>query len=64
MAGSDMSGTEAAGNLMTTEAFLADVWKRLPAVRPGELPHFEVLLRTRTVEATSSGFEIVALHPH
>jgi hypothetical protein len=64
LAGSDMSGTEAAGNLMTTEAFLADVWRRLPPVRDGELPHFEVLLRTRTVEATSSGFEIVALHPH
>jgi hypothetical protein len=64
MAGTDMSSTEAAGNLLTTESFLADLIQRLPQVQRGQAPRFEALLRTRRVENANRGFEIIALHPH
>jgi len=64
LAGSDMTSTEAAGNLLTTESFLADLLRRLPAPKTSSAPHFEALLRTTRVESSNRGFEIVALHPH
>lgn len=64
LAGSDMTSTEAAGSLLTTESFLADLLQRLPAAQASGAPHFEALLRTTRVESSNRGFEIVALHPH
>lgn len=64
LAGTDMSGTEAAGTLLTTESFLADLLGRLPRGPTGAIPHFEVLLKTRQVENTNHGFRIAALHVH
>ncbi len=64
LAGTDMSSTEAAGNLLTTDSFMADLARRLPAARNGQPPRFEALLRTTRVENANRGFEIIALHPH
>ncbi|MEP7364153.1 MAG: hypothetical protein ABI972_12930 [Acidobacteriota bacterium] len=64
LAGTDMSSTEAAGNLLTTESFLSDLMRRLPAGQGAQLPRFEALLRTTRVESMNRGFEIIALHPH
>jgi hypothetical protein len=64
LAGTDMSSTEAAGNLLTTESFIADLVRRLPASQNGRPPRFEALLRTTRVENANRGFEIIALHPH
>ncbi len=64
LGGTDMSSTEAAGNLLTTESFLGELLSRLPRRAGGALPHFEVLLKTQQVENTNRGFEILALHLH
>lgn len=64
LGGTDMSSTEAAGNLLTTERFLVDLVRRLPAKDWNKLPYFEALLRTWHVDSTNRDFEIVALHPH
>lgn len=64
LAGTDMTSTEAAGNLITNESFLSELLQRLPAGKGPNPPHFEALLRTTRVESSNRGFEIVALHPH
>ena len=64
LAGTDMSSTEAAGNLLTTESFIADLLRRLPPAQSGQPPRFEALLRTTRVENANRGFEVIALHPH
>ena len=64
LSGQEMSGTEAAGNIFTTERLLKPLLDRLPPSREGALPHFEALLRTRHLEYTSEGFDVLALHVH
>lgn len=64
LGGSDMSSTEAAGDLLTTEAFMADLLRRLPKSKSSHPPYFEALLKTRQVEGTNRGFQIISLHPH
>ena len=64
LAGTDMTSTEAAGNLMTTEGFLSDLMRRLPAAQSSQPPRFEALLRTTRVDSTNRGFEIIAFHAH
>ncbi|MBS1825840.1 MAG: hypothetical protein JST93_11005 [Acidobacteria bacterium] len=64
LGGTDMSGTEAAGMVLTTETFLEELLRRLPRQPDGSLPHFEVLLKTKQVESTNRGYQIVALHLH
>jgi hypothetical protein len=64
LSGQEMSGTEAAANLVTTESGLQSILSRLPPSAAGKVPHFEVLLRVRQVEYTTQGFEIVAVHGH
>lgn len=64
LSGQEMSGTEAAGNLVTSETFLKDLLGRLPPLESTRLPYFEVLLKTRHIEYTTSGFEILAIHSH
>lgn len=63
LSGQEMSGTEAAANLVTTEALLREVLDRLPEERDG-VPRFEVLLKIKQVENTMQGYEILAIHPH
>ena len=63
LSGQEMSGTEAAANLVTTERLIQDVLTRLP-YHAGTLPHFEVLLRVRHVEYTMQGYDILAVHAH
>lgn len=63
LAGAEMSGTEAAGKLVTSEAFFDDLWRRLPRSE-GRPPYFEAVLRTRNVEMTNASFQVVALHAH
>jgi hypothetical protein len=64
LSGQEVSGTEAAGNLLTTEALLQKLMDRLPQKPEGELPYFEALLHTRHMDYTSQGFELLALHLH
>jgi hypothetical protein len=63
LSGQEMSGTEAAANLMTTDRLLQEILARLPRSGPG-VPHFEALLRVKHVEYTMQGYEILAVHPH
>ncbi len=63
LSGQEMSGTEAAANLVTTEASLREVLRRLP-VREGGIPYFEALLKVKHVEYTTQGFEVLAVHAH
>lgn len=64
LSGQEMSGTEAAGNIFTTERLLKPLLDRLPPPRDGQAPHFEALLRTRHLEYTSEGFDVLAMHVH
>lgn len=61
--GQEMSGTEAAANLVTTEASLRDLLNRLPPARNG-VPYFEALLKVKHVEYTTQSYEIIAIHTH
>lgn len=63
LSGQEMSGTEAAANLVTTERLFQDVLARLTP-NAGGVPHFEVLLRVKHVEYTMRGYEILAVHAH
>jgi hypothetical protein len=64
LAGSEMSGTEMAGSIVTTEALIAEMLGRFATQRDGSIPFFEALLKIRYVEHTARGFEILALHIH
>ncbi len=61
--GQEMSGTEAAANLVTTETSLRDLVNRLPPARNG-VPYFEALLKVKHVEYTTQSYEIIAIHTH
>lgn len=63
LSGQEMSGTEAAANLVTTDQLFQEVLAKLPATGSG-VPHFEALLRVKHVEYTMQGYEILAVHPH
>jgi hypothetical protein len=63
LSGQEMSGTEAAANLVTTERLLQDVLSQIPR-DPGKVPHFEVLLRVKHVEYTMQGYDVLAVHAH
>ncbi|MBI4906936.1 MAG: hypothetical protein HY820_25130 [Acidobacteria bacterium] len=63
LSGQEMSGTEAAATLVTTDRLFQEVLAKLP---PGDggVPYFEALLRVKHVEYTMQGYEILAVHPH
>jgi hypothetical protein len=63
LSGQEMSGTEAAANLVTTDVLFREVLNRLPE-QQGRIPYFEALLKVKHVEFTTQGFEILAVHPH
>ncbi|HEU0120531.1 MAG TPA: hypothetical protein VFQ91_08405 [Bryobacteraceae bacterium] len=63
LSGQEMSGTEAAANLVTTDRLFQEVLAKLPP-DDGGVPHFEALLRVKHVEYTTQGYEILAVHRH
>lgn len=63
LSGQEMSGTEAAANLMTTEGFLEQLLAKLPQSGDG-IPRFEALLSVQHVEYTTRSFEVLAIHVH
>lgn len=63
LSGQEMSGTEAAANLVTTDRLFQEVLAKLPPA-DGALPHFEALLRVKHVEYTMQSYEILAVHAH
>jgi hypothetical protein len=63
LSGQEMSGTEAAANLVTTDRLFKEVLAKLPS-GDGGLPHFEALLRVKHVEYTMQSYEILAVHAH
>jgi len=62
LSGQEMSGTEAAANLVTTDRLFQEVLAKLPS--GNGVPYFEALLRVKHVEYTMQGYEILAVHPH
>lgn len=66
LCGQEISGTEAAANMVTTDRLLGAVLDRLPASArsSGGVPRFEVLLRVKHVEYTTQGYDILAVHVH
>lgn len=63
LSGQEMSGTEAAANLVTTDRLFQEVLAKLPKTS-GAIPHFEALLRVKHVEYALQSFEILAVHQH
>jgi hypothetical protein len=63
LSGQEMSGTEAAANLVTTDRLFQEVLAKLPQ-KGEEVPHFEALLRVKHVEYTMQSYEILAVHSH
>ncbi len=63
LSGQEMSGTEAAANLITTDKLFQDLLHRLPPANNG-VPYFEALLKVKHVEYTTQGYEVLAIHPH
>src|SRR5262249_8515128 len=63
LSGQEMSGTEAAANLVTTDRLFQEVLAKLPP-QTGALPRFEALLRVKHVEYTMQSYEILAVHGH
>ncbi len=59
--GTTGQGTEAAGEYMTNAATNARLMRMVRERNGGELPFFEVLLRSRTVEGIAQDAEVVAL---
>lgn len=64
LSGQEMSGTEAAANLVTTDRLFQEVLAKLPAPSATTVPHFEALLKVKHIEYTLQSFEILAVHPH
>jgi hypothetical protein len=60
VAGTEMEGTEAGGEFMTSERWLAHLRQRLQPAGTDVFPYFEVLLKNSKVGGTSRGFEVVA----
>ncbi|MBN9658551.1 MAG: hypothetical protein J0H49_10260 [Acidobacteria bacterium] len=60
LAGTGMSGTEAAvGAVVSAEGF-ARLVATLPAAGPGRVPHFEALIRSHAVGGAAQTFEVLA----
>jgi hypothetical protein len=65
LAGSNMDGTEAAGEFVTSERLLSELLKRLGGRPKDALPYFEALLHTRRLGAgVSENIEILAVRQH
>ncbi|WP_321470104.1 hypothetical protein [uncultured Paludibaculum sp.] len=63
LSGQEMSGTEAAADLVTTDRLFQEVLAKLPQ-KGSEVPYFEALLRVKHVEYTMQSYEILAVHSH
>jgi hypothetical protein len=65
MAGANAEGTRAAGEFLTTGSSLSSTLQscglhRVPAT--GSVPHFQVLLRVRTMAGSPTAFDVVTCH--
>ncbi|MBC7927157.1 MAG: hypothetical protein H7039_16025, partial [Bryobacteraceae bacterium] len=63
LAGSEASGTEAAGNLLTDEQRMGALLQRVKA-EGSKVPYFEALLRVWHLENTGRSYEVIAFHSH
>lgn len=61
IAGTEMEGTEAGGEVVTNEHWLARVRQALGSVARDRFPFFEVLLKTSKVGGAAPEFEILAV---
>lgn len=62
LAGADAEGTRAAGEFITTPASLNSTLQRC-GIRPApSVPHFQVLLRVRTMAGSPTAFDVAACH--
>jgi hypothetical protein len=60
IAGTDGQGTEAAGEYITNNATYSRLMRMLKSRNGGELPYFEVLLKSGVVEGIAKNAEVVA----
>jgi hypothetical protein len=60
ISGTDLSSIAAAGRFVTSEKSLAGLLELLDITPEGQVPYFEILLRTRLLVNTAPGFEIIA----
>jgi len=61
ISGTDVAGTEAGGEFLTSDAGLTSLRKRLPFDRAGRVPYFEALLKSTRIGNTTPGCEIAAV---
>lgn len=61
LAGTGMSGTEAAVDAVVSNQGLARLLAGLPAGEPGRVPHFEALIRSHAVGGAAQTFEVLAV---
>ncbi len=61
LAGTEMEGTEAGGEFITSERWLTHLRDRLQPASADTFPYFEVLLKNSKVGGTSPRFEVVSL---
>jgi hypothetical protein len=60
ISGTDVEGTEAGAEFLTSEAGIASLRRRVPADRKGQLPYFEALVKSARLGGVAPGSEIVA----
>jgi len=60
ISGTDMSSIAAAGRFVTNEKDLAGLLDLLDITPEGQIPYFEVLLKTRLLVNTAPAFEVIA----
>lgn len=61
LAGTGMSGTEAAVDAVVSRQGFARVLAALPVGEPGRVPHFEALIRSHAVGGAAQTFEVLAV---
>ncbi len=60
ISGTDPEGTETGAEFLTTEAGIASLRQRLPGGRAGQLPYFEVILKSARIGGATPVCEIAA----
>jgi len=58
--GTEMEGTEAGGEFLTSEHWLGNLYQSMSVVQEGPFPYFEVLLKNVKMGGTSPHFSVVA----
>jgi hypothetical protein len=60
ISGTEMEGTEAGGEFLTTPRGMATLHRYVKLEGSGRYPYFEALLRSRKIGGASPGFEVIA----